>query len=453
MDGLKFGIYCHWGPQTIQVASSDREMTRLQALEQWKGENFDPAAWADLFQKAGAQFAGPVAWHGSGVLNWDSDFSDWTTAKRGPKIDIAGELIPEIRKRGMKVLMSFHNNYSIWGTIAPDDPDVLDPAEEDSPLYTANAGRRDERLLNGWYARLKEAADKYRPDIVWVDTSFGGTVGSELQGRSLAGRQLPGKDNRLRTIPEPWQREYLAHLFNTAAAQGREVEFVYKSFDIPPGIGMRDIENGSLIGLQYDPWMADINMAYNYDPTTSWFYNPKNPMKDANLIVDMLVDLTSKNGRMLLNVPPMADGSFSEDQVKQLTAVGDWLRLNGEAVYGTVPWSFFGEGPTEETRPGHHAHGLWGEKDKYIPEWGAQDIRFMQKGKNLYAIVLGWPGEEVKIRCLGSAGKLYPGDIRSLELLGCKEPLDWTQTPEALKVRFPKKRPCEFAFVLKMVRK
>ncbi|QBG46848.1 hypothetical protein EGM51_05350 [Verrucomicrobia bacterium S94] len=456
MDGMKFGIYCHWGPQTIQLAEKlkGHEISRLEAFEMWRGEKFDAAAWVDLFEKAGAQFAGPVAWHGSGILNWDSDFSDWTMAKRGPKIDMVGELVSELRKRDMKVLMSFHNNRSIWGQVSPENKLVLDPAgEKDEPLYTANAGRRAEILLEGWFARMKEAIDKYEPDMVWVDTSYGGTVGSELQKRSVQGRHLPGKDNAIRTIPEPWQQKHLAYFFNQAAADGREVEFIYKSFDIPPGIGMRDIENGSLIGLQYDPWMADINMAHHLEWGTPWFYNPDNPMKSANHLVDLLVDLTSKNGRLLLSVPPMADGSFSEDQVKQLTDLGDWLRLNGEAVYDTVPWSYFGEGPTEETSPGHHQHGTWDGKDKNIPHWGAEDIRFTQKGKILYAIVLGWPGEELKVQVLGSAGKLHPGDIQSLELLGCEEALEWTQSPEALTVRFPKEKPCDFAYVLKIRRK
>ncbi|VGO22459.1 alpha-L-fucosidase [Pontiella sulfatireligans] len=452
MDGMKFGIYCHWGPQTIQLTNKDKELDRLQALELWTGEKFDASAWADLFEKAGAQFAGPVAWHGSGLLNWDSEFSDWTTAKKGPKIDIVGELVSEIRKRDMKVLASFHNNYTIWGPVSKSDPTYLDPDKEDSPLYTANEGRRDEKLLEGWYARMAEAADKYKPDMIWVDTSFGGTVGSELQGRSISGRHLPGKGNELRTIPEPYQQQYLAHLFNSAAKDGREVEFIYKSFDIPPGIGMRDIENGSLIGLQYDPWMADINMAHHMEWGTPWFYNPNNPMKDANLLVDLLVDLVSKNGRMLLSIPPLADGTFTEDQVTQLTALGDWLRLNGEAIYDTVPWSYFGEGPTEETNPGHHKHGIWDEKDKYIPKWTKDDIRFTQNGKNLYAIVLGWPGEALSIRTLGHAGKLYPGDIQSISLLGSDEKMEWEQTADTLTVKFPKEKPCDFAYVLKIER-
>ncbi|TWT78856.1 Alpha-L-fucosidase [Planctomycetes bacterium CA13] len=453
LDGMKFGIYCHWGPQTVLNQYPDKDLSTLEAFELWKGEKFSSKEWVDLFQAAGAQFAGPVSWHGSGILNWDSGITDWTTVKRGPKIDIVGELTRELQRRDMKVLMSFHNNRSIWGTVSNNDSLYLDPLDEESKLYTANEGRRSERLLDGWLARVSEAIDNYHPDLIWVDTSFGGTVGAELQGRSLAGRMLPGKDITIGTLSESHQQQAIAHFFNMGIEQSKEVEFIYKSFDVPPGIGMRDIENGSLIGLQYDPWMADINMAQHYAWPAPWFHNPKNPMKNANHLVDLLVDMTSKNGRMLLSVPPLEDGTFTADQKKQLYAIGGWLKINGEAIYDTVPWTFFGEGPTEETHPGHHAHGKWDVKDKYIPKFTKDDIRFTQNGKNLYAIVLDWPGDELIIRTLGHAGKLYRGDIKSVSLLGCKDAIQWEHTVDALVIKLPKEKPCDFAYAVKIERK
>jgi len=449
LDGLKFGIYCHWGPQSVKHEYKDYDMGTLEAIEKWKGEKYSASEWVDLFEAAGAQFAGPVAWHGSGMLNWDSKITDWNSVQKGPGVDIFGSLAEELRKRDMKILASFHTS-TIWGPMSKDNPVYLDPAENNSAYHKSNNGRRGDESLQGWYDRITEAVNTYRPDMVWVDVGFGGTVGPELGGHILNGRLLDSGDNNLSGLRENFQMKFITHYFNKGYEWGKEVEFIYKSFDIPPGIGMRDIENGSLIGLQYDPWMADINMAHPRDWESTWFYNPKNPPKDANMLVDMLVDITSKNGRILLNVPPKADGTFAEEVRKELLDMGKWLKINGEAIYGTIPWVFFGEGPTEVTHPGHHAQGRdWGAN---IARFTEKDIRFTIKDNFLYAICLGWPGEELSIRTLGHRGKLYPGDIKSISLLGTDEKIKWEQTAEALVVQFPESPPCDFAYCLKINR-
>ncbi|MFC2111717.1 alpha-L-fucosidase [Bacteroidota bacterium] len=449
LDGMKFGIYCHWGPQSVKISTEDWDMSTLEAIEQWKGENFSAKAWVDLFQAAGAQFAGPVAWHGSGMVNWDSEITDWNSLDKSPGIDITGELTKELRKRNMPVLASFHS-FSIWGPVTKGSDVYLDPAADNSSYYRSQREQRSDETLEGIYQRITEAIDKYELDMVWLDTGFGGTVGSELRGDILNGRLLDEGDNSLRGIREDYQQKLISYFYNKGLEWGKDVEFIYKSFDIPPGIGMRDIENGNLKGLQYDPWMADINMAYHWDYRTSWFYNTANPMKDANTLVDMLIDVTSKNGRILLSVPPKRDGTFSEDQVKQLTAMGDWLKLNSEAIYGTIPWVFFGEGPTEVIVEGHHAQSKF--RGDSIPHYTAKDIRFTQKDNYLYAICLDWPGEELSIRTLGLRGKMYPGDIKSITMLGTNENIEWEQTADALVVQFPDTPPCDFAYCLKIER-
>ncbi len=449
MDGMKFGIYCHWGPQTIMLASPDQEMGILEAIEKWKGENFSAEKWVDLFQNAGAQFAGPVAWHGSGLLNWESEVTDWNTVEKGPGIDIVKELVDELRKRDMKVIGSFHTS-SIWGPLTKGSDVYLYPEEDNSAYYKSNEGRRSDESLQGWFDRITEAVDKYKLDMVWVDVGFGGTVGPELWGDIYEGRLLPEGKNGLPGLKESYEQKFISHYFNKGIEWGKEVEFIYKSFDIPPGIGLRDIENGSLKGLQFDPWMADINMAQHHVWPSVWFYSEKNPMKDANMLVDMLIDMTSKNGKMLLNVPPLPDGTFTENQVRELTAMGDWLRMNGEAIYGTMPWVFFGEGPHEVTHEGHHAQGR--DLGANIARFNEEDIRFTVKDNMLYAICLGWPGESLSIRTLGHRGKLYPGDIKSITLLGTEETILWEQTEDALTVQFPDTPPCDFAYCLKIER-
>lgn len=453
LDDLKFGIYCHWGPQTVEVAHKKGEVTRLEAIEKWKGEKFDAKNWVDVFQRTGAQFGGPVAWHGSGMVNWNSEITDWNSTKKGPKVDIYGSLAKELRKRGMPVIASYHtgNFWSrMWGRVSKENSRILGPNNDNSELATENNGRVSNTIFDAWYARISESVDKYQPDMIWFDTGFGGSVTKVLKGSMYNGRQLPQKSNKLISAPESYQQKMISHYFNKGIEWGKEVEVIYKTHDIPVGIGVRDIEDGNLIGLQYDPWMSDVNMQRHFDWRATWFYNPKNKVKTADVLIDMLVDMTSKNGRMLLNVPPMEDGTFAPEVKKELYAIGDWLAINGEAIYGTMPWVLFGEGPTEVTNPGHHGQGK--EHGNLIPVYTAEDIRFTQKGKDLYAICLDWPGEYLTIRSLGVYGKLYPGDIKSVSLLGNSERIEWEIDEEGMHVAFPEEKPCDFAYVIKIER-
>ncbi len=413
----KFGVYCHWGLGSITQQPGRGHLTHEQALEHFTADGFDPEAWAELFERAGAKFAGPVAWHGGPLLHWDSRIDPFNTVKRNPHRDILGELAPAIRARGLKFFASFH-------AIGDD----------------------------GWVERATEAVDQYHPDVFWVDASFGGTKQAHHlklvhQSHYLGGDAAPADPDApnpghhpadvLQQLSDHHQRAFLAHLFNDAQRRGQEVEFVYKSHDIPPGIGMRDLENGLLDQTAYDTWMTDLDM--NLVPgwnVHGWFHREGLPLRSAASIIHRLMDVVSKNGVLLLNAPPLPDGGFSDEVRDTLETIGRWLGVNGEAVYGASPWSLFGEGPTEVSpnAAGSFHHNDHFGKLAFTPE----DVRFTANGPSLYAACLGRPRDPFTIRALSAAFKIKPGRIAAVRLLGHDAPLTgWTHDERGLTLPLP----------------
>lgn len=454
----KFGIYTHVSLDTIKNIAGNEDKHKHELIDDFKLEKFDAAAWAELFKRAGAKFAGPVAWHGSGMLHWDSDLTRFDTVDMGPGVDLVGELKREILARGMKLITSFHTGYWYQAAIDQDNPGRQDPRYEDlyGPPHDLDVtdavpwknhiekqSKFTQAHMQAWLAKMNEAITKYQPDIAWVDTSFGGTVRAFNTERYRHGKLISEGDVYLGGVAESYQRRYIAHFFNTALAHNKEVAFVYKEYDVPPGIGMRNIENGLIDELAYDTWMTDIDLCH----PVSWFYQEGGGLKSANLLIDMLVDVTAKNGILLLNVPPKPDGTFSNAIVSTLHEIGDWLAVNGEAIYGTMPWSIYGEGPSFLKETGHYSEKR--DNARYTKE----DFRFTQKDNVLYAICLGIPQGQVKIRSLGTRGRLFEKDILSIALLGSEEPIRYEHNELDLTLQMPTPFGGRHACVFKIVRR
>lgn len=444
----KFGIFLHWGPYSVPAFGNEwypRNMYKAGTKEfehhvatygphdqfgykdfipQMRYENYDPAQYAALFQEAGAKFVVPVAEHHDGFAMYDTALCGWNAAQMGPKRDVVGELADAVRKAGLVFGVSSHRAEHFWffdnGRTFPSD--VQDPAFEDlyGPASPAPEDLGDlekcpptEEFMANWLARTCELVDKYQPQLVWFDWW--------IQNKAW----------------QPYLKKFAAYYYNRGAEWGKGVAINYKYEAFAEGTAVFDVERGQLAGIRPLLWQNDTSVSKN-----SWGYIEGQDYKSVDSLVDDLVDVVSKNGALLLNIGPKADGTIPEPEQQMLREIGAWLRINGEAIYGTRPHTVFGEGPTEVVE------GAF--TDTKRTEFTGQDIRFTTQGDTLYAILLAWSEEPVVIRSLGTEAF---GTVADVSLLGHSGTLDWSQDANGLTVTLPTEKPCDFAFSLKVIRK
>ncbi len=236
---------------------------------------------------------------------------------------------------------------------------------------------------------------------------------------------------------QPYLQRFAAFYYNRGAEWNKGVAINYKKESFPPHAAVLDIERGKLDKVRSQFWQTDTSVGLK-----SWGYINDEKFRTADSLVDDLIDIVSKNGALLLNIGPRPDGTIPEEVQNILLAIGRWLSVNGEAIYGTRPFEVYGEGPTEVLAGGF--------TDAKSQPFTGQDIRYTTKGKTLYAIALDWPGAELTAKSLGTNGPLKGRKIRSITLLGNQAKLKWKQTGDALLVPTPPRKSGEFAFVYKI---
>jgi len=450
VDG-KFGIFIHWGVYSVPAYGNEwypRNMYKRgekafahhvatwgpQArfgykdfIPRFRAERFDAKAWAALFKAAGARYVVPVAEHHDGFPMYDSRYTEWNAARMGPRRDVVGELAAAVRAEGMVFGVSSHRveNWWYYGEGRKIDSDVTDPrfAGLYGPAADREASEKGEtpptrEFLDDWLARTAELVDAYRPQLVWFDWWIA----------------QPAVQEHLRT--------FAAFYYNRGAEWGEGVAINYKKHggeSFPDTAGVLDIERGQLAAIRPHFWQTDTAVS-----KTSWGWVANHEYKTVDSIVDDLVDIVSKNGSLLLNIGPKPDGTIPEPEERMLREIGGWLAVNGEAVYGTRPFSVFGEGPTAVVE-GPFA-------DTKRKAFTSEDVRFTTRGDVLYAIVLAWPesGERVSIRSLGRSSPHLPAEVARVELLGAREPVEWSRDAAGLHVTLPAARPGEHALALRI---
>ena len=247
----------------------------------------------------------------------------------------------------------------------------------------------------------------------------------------------------------------MAYYFNSADEWGKEVEILYKMNNIPPGTGVVDYEVGRANKLTYYKWITDTSVDINAQ-STAWGYAREAGVKSSRILVHNFIDRVAKHGYLVINVGPKADGTIPELHKEALLDMGKWMDLNGEAIYGSTPWSIAEEGPTKLDEG-----GMFSERSDrpYTPE----DIRFTAKDNALYAIVLGWPySPKWTIKTLrkslinvdqnenNSIHLITEEEIKSIKMLGVNQELRWTLDDDGLHIEVPDNKPCDHAVTFKI---
>jgi len=426
----KFGIFIHWGLYSVAAMASEwypRHMYRTPSMIQahakrfgaqdkfgykdfiplFKAEKYDPAAWARLFRDAGAKYVVPVAEHHDGFAMYDSKLTRWDAKDMGPRRDLLGELMVEVRAQGLKFGVSNHR-IEHWDFMYPADglkTDLFDPryadfygppqppapgADGPGEMMDGGCGPKSAAFLEEWLMRTQEQIDKFQPDMLWFDNG--------INARGLDDIKL-----RLAT-----------YYYNSAARWGKAVTLSTKRDAYLAG-SVRDYERQwqAPFSLQPEPFQVDDALG------DKWGYVEGMGNLSAQTVIFRLVENTSRGGNLLLNVSPKADGTIPDAQVQVLLEVGKWLEVNGEAIHGTRPWKQ--------------------DNDDLI--------RYTCKGAAIYAIVLGWP-DDTNINISALPQNL--GKATRVTLLGDDRPIGFRQNDAGMTVTLPVPKRGRYAHTLRI---
>lgn len=463
----KFGIWAHWGPQSaieagdwyarnmyiqgnrqykyhIEHYGHPSKFGYKDTIPNWKAEKFDADYLMGLYKKAGAKYFMSMGVHHDNFDLWNSKHNRWNAVNMGPRKDIVGMFAKAARKNGLRFGVSDHLwiTYKWFSTSKGSDTDGpfaginydgADPknfelygqCEEVFKKLDWNENGIPQAWKKHWFDRIKDLIDTYEPDLLYCDGP------------------MPFEDIGL---------NILAHLYNKSAVKNNgKTQAVYTSKRAEDsngknGICVFDVERGVVDTIWPKPWQTDTCIG-------DWHYNKDRvgKYKSVKTVIDLLVDIVSRNGNLMLNIPLPASGMPDADELNVLDGITKWMAVNSEGIYATRPWKIFGTGPRSAiSKNDKEVNSAQQFNEKNRKDFSFEDIRFTTKGKTLYAFFMGWPGDtQLSIRPLGTNSDQKTGTIESVELLGVGK-VDFTRDAEGLKVKLPSQKPCDHAYTLKI---
>ncbi|MDR0814592.1 MAG: alpha-L-fucosidase [Bacteroidales bacterium] len=450
----KFGIWAHWGPQAVprqgdwyargmyERGTYNCEKEKYNApnryytyhvehyghpsefgykdiIPLWKAERWNPEELIKLYKRAGAKYFVSMGTHHDNFFLWNSKLHKWNSVNMGPKKDVVGLWQQAAKKEGLYFGVSEHLGASYtWFQSAHKSDQLGDKAgvlyDGNNPeywdLYHEPTLPGDNGWLTNnpkwqreWYDRVLELIDNYHPDLLYSDSG----LPFDNVGRSM-----------------------IAHYYNQdPTAKSKKGGVVYTCKQVSDGRWAQDRERGVAEGISEHPWQTDTSIG-------DWYYRTGQKYMTGPEVVQMLVDIVSKNGNLLLNIVQTPEGDLEKDVLQILEFIATWIQDNGDAIYGTRPWKVYGEGPaiSGEQEKGHFG----GLKD--VRAYSSSDLRFTAKGKTVYAFCMEQPNGDIHIKSLGlksATGK----KISSVKMLGSAEKIKWSQNDGEVVIKKPAQLP------------
>ena len=466
----KFGMWAHWSPQCVPeagdwyarnmyVQGSEHYAYHLKHFghpsvfgykdlcPRWTLKNWDPDALIERFKGAGAKFFLSLANHHDNFDAWNSRHNPWNSVNVGPRRDVVGTWAKAARNQGLRVGVTVHQPRNWWwmqpahgsdttGPLAGVSYDGkssfaegkgqwwegLDPQRLYAPKHPPMA-LPDVAYVKDFYDRTRDLIDSYDPDLLYLDNAM---------------------------LPLGWGgMNAAAYFYNHGLkARGGKMESVLTTKQVPGRLAkalVSDIERGIIGGIAPYPWQSETCIGgWHYDRRLYEQPGQFGGYQAPREIVHWLIDTVSRNGTFILNIPGRPDGTIDSKEEAVLDGISAWMRINGEAIYATRPWSVVGEGPGST---GSQPRGAQG-----VSSLGSRDIRFTRDkaGTVVYVIVLGWPTQDVVVESLGRVSLPSSVRIGQVALLGSREPLQFSQNSSALRICCPSEKPCEHAFAFKV---